>query len=353
MALDISITKKLNDFSLNVDLHTDSTVTGILGASGSGKSMTLKCIAGIETPDSGYIRLNGRTLFDSAAHIDLPARKRNVGYLFQDYALFPTMTVRENIGISLSGSDRKEKVDRYLRRFRLEGLGDRYPDRLSGGEKQRTALARMMIRSPEVLLLDEPFSALDAWLKDQLLRDFSTLFAEYAKDVLIVSHNRDELYQLSDRLALMDRGYFSAIGDTKAIFDDPRTVNGARLTGCKNISPVRRIDANRYEATDWGVTLSVPAPPDLPVQSVGIRAHFLKVRSRRPTDCPEENTFQARCVEHMETPFEDIFLLAAEGGRPLWWKTSKESGARNALSPGDLLWVTLPPDHLMWLKDNV
>ncbi|MDR2785846.1 MAG: ATP-binding cassette domain-containing protein, partial [Treponema sp.] len=140
---------------------------GILGASGSGKSMTLKCIAGIEKPDEGHIELNGRVLFDSAKRINLKPRERRVGYLFQNYALFPRSRVLENItmGLPLPGEERIRKAREWIARFGLSGFEDRYPAQLSGGQQQRTALARMLIRDPELILLDEPFSALDSALR--------------------------------------------------------------------------------------------------------------------------------------------------------------------------------------------
>lgn len=355
MALEVSIHKQLKDFSLDVEFSTDNGSLGILGASGCGKSMTLKCIAGIEKPDSGYIRLNGQTLFDSKARINLPPRKRNVGYLFQNYALFPTMTVRENIGISVSGPDKKDKVDTFLKRFQLEKLEKRYPSELSGGEQQRTALARMMIRSPKLLMFDEPFSALDAWLKDQLLRQFSNLFSEYTGDILIVSHNRDEIYQLSQRLAIMGHGTFITTGTTEDVFKNPRTVGGARLTGCKNISSVHKVDAHHYEAVDWGLTLYVEEPPLINPESVGIRAHDLIVRKETKGTQAAPNTFCLRCAEHMETPFEDIFLLTSDpsSAQPLWWKRAKTSAQKETYPTDTSYSVTLPEADLIWLEDRL
>ena len=170
MSLQAAIKKRFSGFSLDVSLNTDGGVMGILGASGSGKSMTLKCIAGIETPDEGRIVLNGRVLFDSEKHINLPPQKRKVGYLFQNYALFPNMTVETNIAAGLSGSkeEKQEAVARMIRLFKLEGLEKRYPSQLSGGQQQRVALARILVYEPDVIMLDEPFSALDYYLKEQL-----------------------------------------------------------------------------------------------------------------------------------------------------------------------------------------
>ena len=172
MSLSVHIEKKLGAFTLSVRFETRGGVLGILGASGSGKSKTLQCIAGIERPDAGRIVLNGRVLFDSRSRTDMRVQDRHVGYLFQNYALFPHMTVEENIysGIRYlkDKRERQRRVDDMIGRMHLTGLSDRKPGQLSGGQQQRTALARCLINEPDILLLDEPFSALDTWLREQL-----------------------------------------------------------------------------------------------------------------------------------------------------------------------------------------
>lgn len=178
MSLFVEIEKQLGNFHLDVRFQAETETLALLGASGCGKSMTLKCIAGIMTPDRGRIVLNGRVLFDSEARIDLPPQQRRVGYLFQNYALFPTMTVEKNILCGIRSGSKAEKaaaLSATLHRFRLEGLEKRYPAQLSGGQQQRVALARILCSQPEVILLDEPFSALDSYLKWDLelkLSDF-------------------------------------------------------------------------------------------------------------------------------------------------------------------------------------
>ena len=166
MSLFVDIRKKLKGFSLNVSFETNGDYLGVLGSSGSGKSMTLKCIAGIETPDEGLIILNGKVLFDSKKKINLKPQERNIGYLFQNYALFPNMTVEKNIGIGLKGSkyEKNRKINEIIEAFHLQGLEKKYPRQLSGGQQQRVALARCIIYKPDVLMLDEPFSALDTYL---------------------------------------------------------------------------------------------------------------------------------------------------------------------------------------------
>ena len=163
MSLSVNVKKRFPDFSLDVRFESSASRIGILGASGCGKSMTLKCIAGIETPDQGEILLGSRVMYRSADRTCVKPQKRNIGYLFQNYALFPTMTVAKNVGAGLKGSRRQkeERVREMLHTFQLEGLEERLPGELSGGQQQRVALARIMAYEPEVILLDEPCSSLN------------------------------------------------------------------------------------------------------------------------------------------------------------------------------------------------
>lgn len=221
MSLYVDIEKNCGDFCLKVKLEAEKEVLGLLGASGCGKSMTLKCIAGIEKPDRGIIRLDDKVFFDAKRHINLPVQKRRVGYLFQDYALFPNMTVLQNI---LCGAGEKEKALEYVRRFYLEGLENLYPMQLSGGQKQRTAMARMLSGEPEILMLDEPFSALDNYLKTQLERELLGQIKEFGKTVLFVSHDRNEAYRMTNRIAVMETGSIVEVQSRKDLFEHPETL---------------------------------------------------------------------------------------------------------------------------------
>lgn len=217
MQLEINISKRLKEFTLQAELSLKDGVLGLMGSSGSGKSMLLKCVAGIETPDWGRIVLNGRVLFDSAAKINLPPQQRNIGYLFQSYALFPNMSVAANIlcGPRAKGLNKeqcKNIVKTMVDKFQLQGLEARYPRQLSGGQKQRTALARLLAVEPEVILLDEPFSALDAQLKDRLQEQLQQLLAEYGGISVLVSHDRQEIERLSDRVLFIHQGILSEEG---------------------------------------------------------------------------------------------------------------------------------------------
>ena len=239
MSLHVDIRKQLGDFMLDVAFTAENGVTALLGASGCGKSMTLKCIAGIEKPDEGIIELDGRVLFDSAGGIDLPPQQRRVGYLFQNYALFPNMTVSRNILCGLNReNNRAEKLRRLrgmLQMMQLEGLEERKPAQLSGGQQQRVALARILVSDPQLLLLDEPFSALDGHLRASLKIELRDLLERFGREVLMVTHDRTEAYNMSRDIAVMDRGRILTVKPTKALFADPGSVQAAVITGCKNI----------------------------------------------------------------------------------------------------------------------
>lgn len=198
--LEVQIYKKLAEFDLDASFQVNDNILGLMGASGSGKSMTLKCIAGIETPDQGRIVLNNRVLFDSEKKINVPIQKRNVGYMFQSYALFPNMNVYENISVGLRARKVKDVdivVQKVMQQFRVFELASRYPKQLSGGQRQRVALARLMAYEPDVLLLDEPFSALDEDLKNDLLQELKSEL-QISKPVIFVSHDKEEVNELCD-----------------------------------------------------------------------------------------------------------------------------------------------------------
>ena len=206
MSLSVHIKKKLRSFSLQADFEAEDGVLALLGPSGCGKSMTLKCIAGIEKPDEGIISLSGRVLFDSLKKVNLPPQKRRVGYMFQSYALFPNMTVRKNVLAGMGKKPDPSLADPFLERFRIADLADSLPLELSEGQKQRTAMARIVAQAPDVILLDEPFSALDTVLKWQLEQEMLQVLTQEKKPTIFVSHNIDEVFRLSGEVCSMKEG---------------------------------------------------------------------------------------------------------------------------------------------------
>jgi len=369
MSLKVNIKKRLGNFNLDVAFETERGVFAILGASGCGKSMTLKCIAGIETPDEGRIELNGRVLYDSAKKINLTPQKRRVGYMFQDYALFPNMTVEQNIKAGMGKHPEEEKVRSYINRFRLEGMEKHYPAQLSGGQKQRVAMARMIASEPDILLLDEPFSALDSYLKWELEQEMRDMLAEVQKPVLFVSHNRDEVYRLCSMVSCIDHGKMEVIEKTKEFFHNPKTKTAAVLSGCKNISAAEIVDNNHIKALGWGITLCVSEIPE-ETKAVGIRAHsFYPVnaeqipgkesaanesrvsviqegtglkKNRNPVQ--EENIFKIEESRIIEDPFEwNISFRPSKESGWLQWKIAK---TEQEDSPGPI-----PPALAVYAKD--
>lgn len=209
MILQAKVKKKLAAFTLEAQLQlNEGQALGLMGPSGSGKSMLLKILAGLEDPDSGYIALEGRALYDSEQKINLAPQKRCLGYLFQSYALFPNMTVAGNITCVLKAHNRysSQELNKLLSRLQLQGLEGRYPKELSGGQQQRAAIARLLASRPKVVFLDEPFSALDTNLKEQLRQDLAALLKEEGMSCLLVSHDEADIKALCPRVLYIKEG---------------------------------------------------------------------------------------------------------------------------------------------------
>ncbi|MEH2366383.1 molybdate ABC transporter permease subunit [Nostoc sp.] len=305
----VNIEKILPSFDLKVAFTTDDQPLGLLGGSGAGKSMILRCLAGIETPTNGRIVLNDRVLFDSEQGINLPSRDRRIGFLVQNYALFPHMSVAQNIAFglpkNLSAGSIRVQVEEQLIAMQLQGLGDRYPHQLSGGQQQRVALARALASQPEALFLDEPFSALDTHLRSQLEQQMTETLADYQGVTLFVTHNMEEAYRICPNLLVLEHGRAVHYGSKYDIFQHPATVSVAQLTGCKNFSRAVLQSSQQIEATDWGCTLQVIEPVNSELSHVGIRAHQFIFTN----DSSQENTFPCWLVRTSETPHRITLFL--------------------------------------------
>jgi molybdate transport system permease protein len=294
-------------FRLAVEFSAEGAPLGLLGPSGSGKSMTLRAIAGLEKPDRGRIVLDGRVLFDYEQRINVPARARRIGLLFQNYALFPHLNVAKNIAFGLRrlpDAERNRRVAEQLGAAHLDGLAARYPATLSGGEQQRVALARALAIEPAALLLDEPFSALDTHLRSALERQLRETLASYGGSTLFVSHNLEEAYRVCQNLVVLAKGSVAAHGPKEEIFRHPPTLEVARVTGCKNFSRARRFSDGRVEALDWGCTLRVLQQFAKPAEHVAIRAHHVRVHAGQKSSSENrENSFPCWLAAMAETPF--------------------------------------------------
>ncbi|MBQ4062026.1 MAG: sulfate/molybdate ABC transporter ATP-binding protein [Christensenellaceae bacterium] len=304
MSIFVDIEKNLGDFRLNVKFSAENEILSLLGASGCGKSMTLKCIAGIVRPDRGKIVLDGVTLFDSEKRIDLSPQTRRTGIMFQNYALFPNMTVRDNIRMGAKrekdSSLRERITNDVVESFGLKDLLKHFPHELSGGQQQRVALARILVSKPNILLLDEPFSALDSHLRFRIEREVSQILKSFNGTVILVSHDRDEVYRLSDSIAVMNNGHIDVIGEKKQVFSEPVTKTAAMLTGCKNISKAVRVGEQRVFASDWGIELSIKKGE---AEFVGIRMHDISLGAGG------ENSFKCSVISVTENPFSYTVML--------------------------------------------
>lgn len=282
MSIEVHVKRALDSCALRAELTVGNGRIAILGASGSGKTMTLKCVAGTERPDSGRIVIDGRCAFDSARGIDAKPQERGCGFLFQQYALFPHMTVRENAravarharGSAFRGdrAGADSAAERMLERLELDSCADQRPARLSGGQQQRLALARILLSNPRAILLDEPLSALDPYLRASVERELADILRDFPGTVLHVTHNLDEAFRMCDQIAVMEAGMITQTGDKRAVFERPATVGAARLTGCENIAPATRAGARRVAVPSWGIVLETAEPTPEGLSCVGVRA---------------------------------------------------------------------------------
>jgi molybdate transport system ATP-binding protein len=348
MALECKIIKKLGNFTLDVDIRAGAGVTALMGASGSGKSITLRCIAGVLKPDKGRITLDGRPLYDSEQGINLPPQKRKTGFLFQDYALFPNMTVLQNIMCGANKDIKKRRksiADDLAETFHITAHLGKYPHQLSGGEKQRAALARILAGTPDILMLDEPFSALDSHLRWELENELAAIFQHFGKPVVYVSHNRDEVYRLCDTITILNNGRTEVSGDKWNLFKNPVTVQSARLTGCKNIAPCFT-QGTKITVPDWGAEFEVNGKT---AEFAGIRANLLT-----PACLADKNTiaaaFEFEILREIEDTFTNILYVRKKGTdlpAVLRWEMRKKDRAALRNMPQELAFLR---ENLLFLK---
>ena len=330
MSLSLDIRKRYPGFTLDIKLDAGDERVALLGASGCGKSCTLRCIAGVETPDEGRIVVDGVTFFDSAAGVDLTPQQRKTALLFQNYQLFPNMSVADNVCAGMDAgagggtpAGRRDLARRYLAIFGMADFADRYPARLSGGQQQRVALARMIAAHPAIYMFDEPFSALDSFLKSALEQNMLDLFSAVGRTVLYVSHDIDEACRLCQRICVMHDGHVEETGSVTDVVNRPQTLAALRLTGCKNTSRARRIGPTEVEALDWGMTFDVGRPVPEDVAYLGIRASYMHEERPRPGGRSGRNGFDLTVARASDSRFERLVLLdppRSDAASRLTWK---------------------------------
>ena len=314
MSLYVRIKKTLGEFKLNVEFEAGNERLALLGASGCGKSMTLRCIAGVVKPDEGEIVLDGVTLFNSEKKINLRPQQRHVGLLFQNYALFPNMTVEQNIRSVLARADKESdsaaeaaRLASLMKSFYIDGLEHHYPSQLSGGQQQRVALARILASGPKIIMLDEPLSALDSFLRWQLEQELVRLLEHFGGTTLYVSHNRDEIYRICEKVCVINHGRSEPVCGVEALFERPLTLAAALLSGCKNYSRAENAGGGRVRALDWNTELECAEIKEN-TRWIGVRAHYIK-----PTEESGVNVISCKVSRVTQDVFSTIVTLMPEG----------------------------------------
>lgn len=308
MSLEVNISKTFGSYTLDVEFSAEDEVFGLLGASGCGKSLTMRSIAGIETPDKGRIVVNDKVFFDSEKGINLKPQERKTALLFQNYMLFPNLTVEQNVAAGIPKEtpkvERDSIVQGELKRFDVAAFGKRYPAQLSGGQQQRVALARMLAARPGILMLDEPFSALDSHLKSVLEQNLSSLFDMFGGTILYVSHDIDEAVRFCDRIAVMDSGKIMEIDEGRELVNNPKSLAGIKLSGCKNAPLAEYVDEHHVYCPQWGVELEVKRTVPKDVKAIGIRAFSLQ-----KADGPGPSVYRMRVDRVSDSRFDRMALL--------------------------------------------
>lgn len=346
MSLSVSIKKHFPAFTLDVNIEAGNETLGWLGESGCGKSLTMRCIAGIETPDEGKIVVNGKMFFEREAGkrptVNLSPQERKTALLFQNYMLFPNLTVAENVaaGIDrkLPKEEREAQVNVELKRFGLDGFDKRYPSQLSGGQQQRVALARMLAAKPDILMLDEPFSALDAHLKGALEQNLAGLFETFHGTILYVSHDIDEALRFCDRIAVIEKGHVMEVSTGNNLVNNPQSAASIKLSGCKNATPARRINDHRVFLPAWGIEVETDKPVQENLTCMGVRAFFLEQAKE-----PGRNTYRVRVVRTSDSRFDRSALLEF---------LDREAGADKVVDQSENEMKYLE-QHLFWRIDKL
>jgi len=358
--LEVRIKKSLPGFALDVNFSVNQEILAILGPSGSGKTMTLQGIAGLLHPDEGYISLNNRVLLDTSNKINLKPKFRGVGFVFQNYALFPHLTVEDNISYGMNGlpkAEVKKRVMELMRKMHMDGLGRRFPRQLSAGQQQRVALARAIAPEPAVLLLDEPFSALDAQVKERLELELLNLQDYYKGNVLFVTHNLAEGYKLASKIAVYESGKIVQCDYKEKVIESPANRTVARLTGVRNImkGTIETVQGSviRVTVPELCGTLNVIRDDTAGLTTgqsvyIGIRPEYVHI-----VDHPGDNVFACKADRIVDgvSLINCFFHVSSENAARHWIEVSLHKLHAPLISQGHDCYVHLPPQHIAIIKD--
>lgn len=338
------------------DSVDEPRVTVFLGPSGSGKTTVLRCLAGLERPERGHVRFGDRVWFDAARGVDIAPDRRDIGVLFQDYALFPHLTVERNVAFAARGLARRsaaQRVAELMDVFGLCGLEGRLPRELSGGQQQRVALARAVFRRPRLLLLDEPLSALDRPTGDELREELRTLIRALGIPAYIVSHDRADALALADQTVLLDEGRIIQSGTTQEVFDAPETPAAARLVGVDTIllGRIASVDNGLARVTVGEQEVRVAAPAGAGHEAVlCIRAEDVTIALHDAADLSAINRWRA--VVRSETPEGPFVRVGLDCGFRLAALVTRDAWQRLALKPGDGAWAIVKATTIRALPRN-
>ena len=344
MALDVAFRAQAGSFRLEVAFAMEGGTTAVLGPSGAGKTLTLRAIAGLLRPQDGRIAVDGRPLFDAGARVDVPPRKRRVGLVFQEYALFPHLSVRANLAFGLRGRPR-EAVDASVRAMvellGLDGLESRRPDELSGGQRQRVAVGRALAPAPDLLLLDEPFSAVDAPTREVLVAEFAALRSRLAMPTVLVTHDVAEAYALADQLLVLDDGRVLEAGERDEVFHAPSSPAVARLVGVRNLLPgvvtATAGDTAQVDAAGLTVAVRLVGAAAGAQVTVGVRAQDIVA-------APAPDDGDATLVREVDRGERRTLVLRLTGGHEVQAELDRDASRR--------LGRTLPQRWHVHVADN-
>jgi molybdate transport system ATP-binding protein len=360
--LTVDAVKRMGDFELEVRLAVGEETLVLFGPSGAGKTTTLSAIAGLVTPDAGEIVLDGVALFRrgrAGAAVDLPARRRSIGYVFQSYALFPHMTALENVAYSLwRKPDARARAEALLERVHLTHVADRYPDGLSGGQQQRVALARALAAEPRVLLLDEPFSALDTTVRERLQRDLRALQSDLGLVMLYVTHRLEDAFALGHRLAVVREGRVAQVGTIQDVLRRPASRSVAQIMGIRNLLGVRVISADASSLRlDWGglILEALPQPAEIGAQVTAyIRPEAVKIvyPDRPLADSLAHNLVEGTVTDSLPGPSFQTAQVLLENGLDIEVRFPTHAYATIRLDRGARVRLALRRDALIVLSES-